>query len=97
MSAGTFRGAGHYANGWSSHSGNITSNAYYLEIFTAVEPSLGPNQRWFGFPLRCLSTVLGMGEELLLSSNTTNCYGISKWFIGKPHRIARYKNSVCVH
>ncbi len=60
MSAGTFRGAGHYANGWSSHSGNITSNAYYLEIFTAVEPSLGPNQRWFGFPLRCLSTVLGM-------------------------------------
>lgn len=34
----------------------------YSFAFTAsaVRPSHGPIERWYAFPLRCLSTVLGM-------------------------------------
>jgi len=45
---------------WSSRSYSSTTNGYYL-VFGAsdVHPSASLD-RWRGFPLRCLSTVLGM-------------------------------------
>ena len=57
--AGTLRNAGLNADYWSSR-GSAAANAYGLGFATAVYPSNGPNNRWYGFPLRCLSTVLGM-------------------------------------
>ncbi len=49
-----------YGSFWSSRGGAAT-NAYFLNfITTGVTPSLGPWERWLGFPLRCLSTVLGI-------------------------------------
>ena len=57
-STGIFRSAGDGGQNWSSRSGTITT-AYYLEYWAFdVLPSNGPYDRWFGFPLRCLSTVL---------------------------------------
>ena len=36
-------------------------SAYYFEFnVMGAYPSRGPLERWHGFPLRCLSTVLGM-------------------------------------
>ncbi len=52
---------------WSSRAAEFTSStlasAYHL-LFgpSEVNPSYGPRVRWHGFPLRCLSTVLGMGR-----------------------------------
>ena len=58
--AGTFRYAGLYADYWSSR-GSAATNAYSLAFHAStVDPSSGPYMRWHGFPLRCLSTVLGM-------------------------------------
>ncbi len=58
--AGTLRYAGVYGYWWSSR-GDAATGAYYLRFTaTGVYPSRGPNSRWNGFPLRCLSTVLGM-------------------------------------
>ena len=63
--AGTFRDAGAYGIYWSSRGAAYTSStsatAYYLQVEpSAVVPSDGPTNRWVGFPLRCLSTVLDM-------------------------------------
>ncbi len=51
--------------GWSSRSAtyasSISAGAYYLRVEPAVViPSNGPYDRYNAFPLRCLSTVLGM-------------------------------------
>ena len=65
ITAGTFRYAGHEGSWWSSrgsstrYDGVTTPSAYSLGFnVTAVTPSAGPDVRWHGFPLRCLSTVL---------------------------------------
>ena len=67
ISAGTFRAAGVGGYYWSSRAGanNIWDSAglggYYLYFdATGVNPSVGPDYHWYGFPLRCLSTVLDM-------------------------------------
>ena len=68
--AGTFGYAGHSADYWSSrgsstrYDGVSTPSAYRL-LFnaTGVYPSNGPNNHYIAFPLRCLSTVLGMGGD----------------------------------
>jgi len=58
--AGTLRNAGIDGIYWSSRSGAATY-AYDLGFnATGAFPSAGPNSRWHGFPLRCLSTVPGM-------------------------------------
>lgn len=68
-SAGTFRNAGAYGQGWSSRAAAYTSStsatAYYLEYRpTDVNPSNGPNNRWNGFALRCLDFA-AVGADLL--------------------------------
>ena len=64
--AGVLRYAGQLGYWWSSRGadtvwGSAGLGGYYLG-FNAndVNPSNGPNTRWPGFPLRCLSTVLDM-------------------------------------
>lgn len=59
--AGTFGYAGHSADYWSSrgsstrYDGVTTPSAYNLNFnATGVNPSNGPNNRYNGFPLRCL-------------------------------------------
>ncbi len=59
--------AGQYGYWWSSrgsstrYDGVTTPSAYHLHFnATGVNPSNGPSNRYYGFPLRCLSTVLGM-------------------------------------
>ena len=43
------------------YDGVTTPNAYSLAFnVTGVYPSNGPTDRFYGFSLRCLSTVLGM-------------------------------------
>ncbi len=59
--------AGQNGYDWSSrgastrYDGVSTPSAYFL-VFNAagMYPSNGPSNRYDGFPLRCLSTVLGM-------------------------------------
>ncbi len=55
--AGTLRRTSYHAAYWSLHA--AATNAYALEFDTAINPSV-ENNRWYGFPLRCLSTVLDM-------------------------------------
>jgi len=63
ITAGTLRYAGARGYNRSSRSGDI-ANAYYLRFdATPVFPSYGPYDRYIAFPLRCLSTVLGMGGD----------------------------------
>lgn len=59
ITAGTFRGAGQYGYVWSSRTSPASSTlAYWFEFnATGVSPSSGPYNRWYAFPLRCLSTV----------------------------------------
>ncbi len=62
---GTFLAAGLYGDWWSSRAAAYTSSTSataYLLTFNAstVYPSYGPDFRWYGFSLRCLSTVLDM-------------------------------------
>ncbi len=45
--------------GWWSSYGEATIGAYHLYITVGVNPSNGSGS-YAGFPLRCLSTVLGM-------------------------------------
>lgn len=53
-------GMGDTGRFWSSRGGAAT-DAYVLYFdATIVNPSNGPNNHYVGFPLRCLSTVLGM-------------------------------------
>ncbi len=67
VTAGTFRLAGSAGLWWSSLAsstradGAAIPSAYYLGFNTTdVSPSGGPDNRYTGFPLRCLSTVLDM-------------------------------------
>ena len=67
VSAGTFRYAGQWGYDWSSRGsstrfdGVATPSAYVFAFSgTGVNPSHGPGDRFLGFPLRCLSTVLDM-------------------------------------
>ncbi len=67
VSAGTFRYAGILGYWWSSrgsstrYDGVATPSAYVLNFnATGVYPSAGPHNRYLGFSLRCLSTVLDM-------------------------------------
>ena len=64
---GKFWYAGINGYDWSSrasstrYDGAVISSAYYLAFYaSAVYQSGGPNERWHGYSLRCLSTVLGM-------------------------------------
>ena len=70
VSAGTFRDAGVGSLSWSArasstrYDGAAIPSAYYLGFnATGVYPSHGPWERWYSRPLRCLSTVLGMGGK----------------------------------
>ena len=67
ISGATFRVAGIRGLYWSSRArstrwdGSAIRSGYYLSfIAPGVVPSSGPDERWLGFPLRCLSTVLDM-------------------------------------
>ena len=61
VSGATFSHAGLSGYWWSSRSYSDATHAYYLGFNASdVYPSDGPNNRWFGFSLRCLSTVLDM-------------------------------------
>jgi len=58
--AGTFRAAGQWGYDRSSRSYSTATNAYFLSFDdTGVHPSDNFG-RSYAFPLRCLSTVLGM-------------------------------------
>ncbi len=50
------------SRGTSTRSDGTAAPSGYSLAFGAsgVNPSYGPSERWFGFPLRCLSTVLDM-------------------------------------
>ena len=72
VSAGTLGYAGVSGSWWSSRAAAYTSStsatAYYLEFGgSSVYPSNGPNNRWYGFPLRCLSSMPRRGADLSLS------------------------------
>ena len=67
ITAGTFRGAGLTGHYWSSlasstrYDGSAIPSGYSLGFdASTVYPSNGPYERYLGFPLRCLSTVLDM-------------------------------------
>lgn len=63
ITAGTYRNAGVNGNWWSSR-GDAATNAYNLNFnATGVYPSNGPNARYVGRSLRCLS--LPRGADLL--------------------------------
>ena len=62
VTAGGFRYAGNEGLWWSSRTVSNTSttsdkacNLYFNSM--TVYPSHGPDYDWYGFPLRCLSTV----------------------------------------
>ena len=60
LTTGTSRYAGDTGDWWSSR-GDIAAGAYNFYFnATGILPSGGPSDRYFAFPLRCLSTVLGM-------------------------------------
>ncbi len=55
----TLRSFGHNENVWSrsaaAYSSATSANAYYLAFNAGtVYPSRGPDNRWYGFPVRCL-------------------------------------------
>jgi len=60
VSAGTFRLAGRYGYEWSSRTYSASTHAYNLYFNASDVPSSHYDNRSYGFPLRCLSTVLGM-------------------------------------
>lgn len=71
---GTFRNAGAYDIYWSSRAAAYTSStsatAYYLQVEpSAVKPSNGPNNRFNGFPLRCLDYAAVGADLLFIVSN----------------------------
>ena len=64
-SGATLRTAGLNADYWSSressthYDGTAVLSGYHLNFgATGVYPSAGPRERWRGYSLRCLSTVL---------------------------------------
>jgi len=70
VSTDAFGSAGYEGNWWSLRGtdnvwGSAGLGGYYLGFTaSAVIPSAGPAPRWVAFPLRCLSTVLGMGGKV---------------------------------
>ncbi len=67
VSGATFSLASVHGYNWSSrgssvrHDGVVIPSAYRLGFnASTVRTSDGPYERWLGFPLRCLSTVLEM-------------------------------------
>ncbi len=67
VSGSTFRVAGTNGGEWSSYlastrsDGTTIPSGYHFGFTTSVvAPSGGPDYRYYGFPLRCLSTVLDM-------------------------------------
>ena len=60
VSAGTFRYAGQWAFNWPSRSSASSAHAYNLGFNMSLVYSSYENNRYYAFPLRCLSTVLGM-------------------------------------
>ena len=68
--AGVLRNAGQNGNWWSSRGadnvwGSAGLGGYNLEFnANGVRPSNGPHNRYLGFPLRCLSTVLDYVEMM---------------------------------
>ncbi len=52
--------AGFHGYNWSSHSSSTNTHTYALSINNTAIYSSGANNRYYGFPLRCLSTVLDM-------------------------------------
>ncbi len=61
ISNGVLRHVSYYGYDWSSSTYSAVTRAYNLDIGTEVNVS-GPGARYSGFPLRCLSTVLGMNS-----------------------------------
>ncbi len=59
LSTGMFGRAGNSGHWWVSYSYSTTTHAYILYVNTAVDP-FNTGNRYLGFPLRCLSTVLDM-------------------------------------
>ncbi len=64
---GKFWTAGLEGHWWSSygtdirHDDAVVLSGYYMSFNSmGVNPSRGPDYRFYAFPLRCLSTVLGM-------------------------------------
>jgi len=53
-------GAGQYGYDWSSRSYSTTAYAYSLNFLASDVTPSNYGYRYDGFPLRCLSTVLGM-------------------------------------
>ena len=65
VSGATFRYTGQWGSIWSSRAIDYTSiisaTAYNIDFkATTVSASSGPDERWYGLSLRCLSTVLDM-------------------------------------
>ena len=56
--------AGFHGYNWSSHSSSTNTHTYALSINNTAIYSSGANNRYYGFPLRCLSTVLDMQKSL---------------------------------
>ncbi len=54
---GTMRFGGRDNHEWSSRAHTAGANAYYLS-FDGSTVDASASVRWYGFPLRCLSTVL---------------------------------------
>jgi len=56
--------AGQNGYEWSSrgaaHNSTTSASAYYLAFNGSTVYPSASYDRWYGFPLRCLSTVLGM-------------------------------------
>lgn len=71
VSGATYRNAGINGYDWSSrgsatrHDGAAIPSGYNLGFnATGVNPSNGPNERWHGFPLRCLSCAAARCRSL---------------------------------
>ncbi len=60
-----FRFVGQWGYDRSSRGSDAATHAYILHFGgTEVNSSAGPYSRYHAFPLRCLSTVLGMGGKV---------------------------------
>ena len=80
---GSLRDFGRYGHDWSrsisTYSSPTSANAYLLYFNPSdVAPSLGPYNRWLGFPVRCLVILVNL--ELLLFPNT-DCHKVEKALI----------------
>ena len=61
INSSTLLGLNTVGYNWSSRSSTYSTSAYDIMIESIVSVSThGPDDRYYAFPLRCLSTVLGM-------------------------------------